>query len=241
MTTTLWSIPASTLSTDDLKNKATVLKQRLLSITQRFSDVRFATSLAAEDMVLMDAIIESSIEIKLFTLHTGRLHQETIDFIKTTEDHYQIQIQSVYPQESNVALFVNQYGLNGFYDSEEAKKACCGVRKVKPLTTALMGADAWLTGQRREQSSTRVELNFEELDDARSITKFNPLFDWAESEIWAYIQQEQVPIHPLHLRGYPSIGCEPCTRAVKKGEDLRAGRWWWLQSGSKECGLHVQP
>lgn len=129
MTTTLWSIPASTLSTDDLKNKATVLKQRLLSITQRFSDVRFATSLAAEDMVLMDAIIESSIEIKLFTLHTGRLHQETIDFIKTTEDHYQIQIQSVYPQESNVALFVNQYGLNGFYDSEEAKKRVVGFVK----------------------------------------------------------------------------------------------------------------
>jgi len=108
------------------------------------------------------------------------------------------------------------------------------------LNKALLGADAWLTGQRREQAVTRSDLPLRELDDARNIAKYNPLFDWTESEVWAYLQSKQVPIHPLHFQGYPSIGCEPCTRAVKAGEDIRAGRWWWLQQDSKECGLHVK-
>jgi phosphoadenosine phosphosulfate reductase len=234
-----WSIPENTPSTSELAKKTVTLKQRLLDITSRFSDVRFATSLAAEDMVITDAITQSKANIQLFTLATGRLHQETVDMTNTTENHYGISIAKVYPAEGDVQAFIDQYGTNGFYDGEEAKKACCGARKIKPLNAALLGADAWLTGQRREQSTTRVELNFEELDDARDIPKFNPLFDWTEADIWAYIKQEQVPIHPLHLKGYPSIGCEPCTRQVKKGEDIRAGRWWWLQSDSKECGLHA--
>jgi phosphoadenosine phosphosulfate reductase len=235
----LWSIPSSTLTPDELADKSAVLKQRLIDISNRFSDVRFATSLAAEDMVITDAIAKSKTKIKLFTLATGRLHQETVDMVKTTENHYGVSIAKIYPQDSDVQTFVDQYGMNGFYDGEEPKKACCGARKIKPLNAALLGADAWLTGQRREQSTTRTELNFEELDDARGIAKFNPLFDWTEADIWTYIKQENVPIHPLHLKGYPSIGCEPCTRQVKKGEDVRAGRWWWLQSDSKECGLHV--
>jgi phosphoadenosine phosphosulfate reductase len=235
----LWSIPPSTLTPDELADKSAVLKQRLIDISNRFSDVRFATSLAAEDMVITDAIAKSKTKIKLFTLATGRLHQETVDMVKTTENHYGVSIAKIYPQDSDVQTFVDQYGMNGFYDGEEPKKACCGARKIKPLNAALLGADAWLTGQRREQSTTRTELNFEELDDARGIAKFNPLFDWTEADIWTYIKQENVPIHPLHLKGYPSIGCEPCTRQVKKGEDVRAGRWWWLQSDSKECGLHV--
>ena len=236
---TFWSIPPSTLSPVELVEKSTVLRQRLSDISNRFSDVRFATSLAAEDMVITDAISKAGANIKLFTLATGRLHQETVDMVKTTEDHYGITIEKVYPQESDVQAFIDQYGMNGFYDGEEPKKACCGARKIKPLNAALLGADAWLTGQRREQSTTRTELNLEELDDARGIAKFNPLFDWTEADIWAYIKQGNAPIHPLHLKGYPSIGCEPCTRQVKKGEDIRAGRWWWLQSDSKECGLHV--
>ena len=234
-----WSIPENIPSTSELTKKTTTLKQRLLDITSRFSDVRFATSLAAEDMVITDAITQSKANIQLFTLATGRLHQETVDMTKITENHYGISIAKAYPEDSDVQAFIDQYGMNGFYDGEEAKKACCGARKIKPLNAALLGADAWLTGQRREQSTTRVELNFEELDDARGIPKFNPLFDWTEADIWAYIKQEHVPIHPLHLKGYPSIGCEPCTRQVKKGEDIRAGRWWWLQSDSKECGLHI--
>ena len=239
MTPKLWSIPTSTLSAAELAEKSTILKQRLADITKRFSDVRFATSLAAEDMVITDAISKANAKIKLFTLATGRLHQETIEMIKTTEDHYGLSITKVYPLESDVQAFIDQYGMNGFYDGEEPKKACCGARKIKPLNAALLRADAWITGQRREQSTTRTELHLEELDDARDIPKFNPLFDWSEADIWAYIKQENVPIHPLHLKGYPSIGCEPCTRQVKKGEDIRAGRWWWLQSASKECGLHV--
>ena len=234
-----WFIPVSSLGAGELAEKSSILKQRLADIAKRFSDVRFATSLAAEDMVITDAISKVNAKIKLFTLATGRLHQETIDMVKTTEDHYALSIAKVYPIESDVQAFIEQYGMNGFYDGEEPKKACCGARKIKPLNAALLGADAWITGQRREQSTTRTELNLEELDDARGITKFNPLFDWSEADIWAYIKQENVPIHPLHLKGYPSIGCEPCTRQVKKDEDIRAGRWWWLQSDSKECGLHI--
>jgi phosphoadenosine phosphosulfate reductase len=234
-----WAIPPSALTSAELAEKSATLKQRLIDIAKHFKDVRFATSLAAEDMVITDAISKASANIKLFTLATGRLHQETVDMVKTTEDRYGVSIEKVYPKEDDVQAFIEQYGMNGFYEGEEPKKACCGARKIKPLNAALLGADAWLTGQRREQSTTRTELNLEELDDARGITKFNPLFDWTEADIWAYIKQENVPIHPLHLKGYPSIGCEPCTRQVKKGEDIRAGRWWWLQSDSKECGLHV--
>ena len=239
MTPEFWSIPANTLIAAELSEKTATLKQRLLSIAEKFSDVRFATSLAAEDMVITDTVAQSKAKIALFTLATGRLHQETVDMIKATADHYGISITKAFPEEVDVQAFIDQYGMNGFYDGEEAKKACCGARKIKPLNAALIGADAWLTGQRREQSTTREELNFEEHDDARGIAKFNPLFDWTEADIWAYIKQGNVLIHPLHLKGYPSIGCEPCTRQVKKGEDIRAGRWWWLQSDSKECGLHI--
>ena len=234
-----WSIPPSNLTPVELAEKSAILKQRLLDISNRFSDVRFATSLAAEDMVITDALVKAGAKIELFTLATGRLHQETVDMVKTTEDHYDVVIEKAYPNEDDVQAFIDQYGMNGFYDGEEPKKACCGARKIKPLNAALLGADAWITGQRREQSTTRTELNLEEHDDARGIAKFNPLFDWTEADIWAYIKQGDVPFHPLHLKGYPSIGCEPCTRQVKKGEDIRAGRWWWLQSDSKECGLHV--
>jgi phosphoadenosine phosphosulfate reductase len=239
MTPQLWSIPVSTLTPEQLAEKSATLYKRLQDISARFSKVRFATSLAAEDMVITDAISKTKTSIALFTLATGRLHQETVDMVKTTEDQYGLRIDKIYPHEVDIDAFVDQYGMNGFYDGEEAKKACCGARKIKPLNAALIGADAWLTGQRREQSTTRTELHFEEMDEPRGIAKFNPLFDWTEADIWAYIKQESVPIHPLHLKGYPSIGCEPCTRQVKQGEDIRAGRWWWLQSDSKECGLHI--
>jgi len=240
ITPVFWSIPQSELSAAELATKSAELVQRLSTISDRFKDVRFATSLAAEDMVVTDAIKKANAKIKLFTLATGRLHQETVDMVDTTEKHYGLSIEKIYPQEKDVQAFIDQYGMNGFYDGEEPKKACCGARKIKPLNAALIGADAWITGQRREQSTTRTELNLEELDEARGIAKFNPLFDWSEADIWAYIKQENVPIHPLHFKGFPSIGCEPCTRQVKQGEDIRAGRWWWLQSYSKECGLHVK-
>ena len=237
---TLWSIPQHNISPEIIDAKAQVLFERLNTIAKEHQDVRFATSLAAEDMVVTDAIVKSGAKISLFTLATGRLHQETIDITAQVQKHYGISIASVAPESTDVDTFVAQYGLNGFYDTEEAKKACCGARKIKPLNKALLGADAWLTGQRREQAVTRSDLPLRELDDARHIAKYNPLFDWTESEVWAYLQSKEVPIHPLHFQGYPSIGCEPCTRAVKAGEDIRAGRWWWLQQDSKECGLHVK-
>jgi len=236
----LWSIPKHEITSEVIEAKAQVLFDRLSEIAAEHQDVRFATSLAAEDMVVTDAIVKSGAKISLFTLAIGRLHQETIDMTSQVQKHYGVSVASVAPEASDVEAFIAQYGLNGFYDTEEAKKACCGARKIKPLNKALLGADAWLTGQRREQAVTRSDLPLRELDDARNIAKYNPLFDWTESEVWAYLQTKQVPIHPLHFQGYPSIGCEPCTRAVKAGEDIRAGRWWWLQQDSKECVLHVK-
>lgn len=236
----LWAIPQHNITATALDAKAEVLYERLKTIAAEHQDVRFATSLAAEDMVVTDAIVQSGAKISLFTLATGRLHQETIEMTAQVQKHYGVSIASVAPEAGDVDAFIAQYGLNGFYDTEEAKKACCGARKIKPLNKALVGADAWLTGQRREQAVTRSDLPLRELDDARNIAKYNPLFDWTEPEVWAYLQGKQVPVHPLHFQGYPSIGCEPCTRAVKADEDIRAGRWWWLQKDSKECGLHVK-
>ena len=235
----LWTIPEEHLTLAQVDYLYEKLVNRLKQITEKYQDVRFATSLAAEDMVITDAIAKENIRIQLFTLNTGRLHQSTLGMHQLVQQHYKIEIQSIEPQPENVNQYLRDFGLNGFYDSEEAKKKCCDVRKVQPLQKALQGADAWLTGQRREQAVTRTQLEFEEHDQARDIAKFNPIFDFSEKEMWAYLLKRQVPIHSLHHQGYPSIGCEPCTRAIKQGEDIRAGRWWWLQQDSKECGLHV--
>jgi phosphoadenosine phosphosulfate reductase len=236
----LWQIPSSNLSTAHLQAKLDELVARLTDIKTRHGEVKFATSLAAEDMVLTDAIVHAKVDIHLFTLETGRLHAQTVQMIDTVEKHYGVVIERLYPAQVDVDQFISQYGLNGFYDSEEAKKACCNIRKVKLLNQALITVDAWLSGQRREQAVTRADLPFEEKDADRGVAKFNPLFDWTEADVWAYLEWRGVPMHPLHLQGYPSIGCEPCTRAIKQGEDVRAGRWWWLQQESKECGLHVK-
>ncbi len=235
----LWKIPATQVNHAELDKKIDILRQRLERITQSKKNVRFATSLAVEDMVLTDAIVSNHLPITIFTLKTGRLHAETLEMIKRTESHYQIRIEAAHPDVNAITQYVNQFGVNGFYDSQDAKKACCNVRKVEPLNRMLEGADAWLTGQRKEQAVTRGELSFQEFDSARGIAKFNPLFDWTQNEIWSYVQTRNVPVHALHTQGYASIGCEPCTRAIRENEDVRAGRWWWLQSESKECGLHV--
>lgn len=236
----LWQIPQVDIPAAQIEAKAKELQERIAEITRRFKDVRFATSLAAEDMVITDAISTVKAGVKLFTLETGRLHQETLGMIGTVESHYGITIERAKPEQFDVDVYLAQYGLNGFYDSEEAKKACCYARKVKPLNYVLAGAQAWISGQRRDQAVTRSALVLEEQDQERLMVKFNPLFDWTDADVWAYIQARRVPIHPLHLKGYPSIGCEPCTRAVREGEDIRSGRWWWLSQDSKECGLHVK-
>ncbi len=240
-TSPLWRIPEHPADASALKQKISTLHARLKEIARAHEIVRFATSLAAEDMVLTDAIASTHANIGLFTLDTGRLHAETLQMVEQTEAHYGVHIERQQPAASDVAAYINAYGLNGFYETEEAKKACCFARKIAPLNLALAGAQAWLTGQRREQAVTRDGLDFQEIDAARNMSKYNPLYDWSENEIWAYIHTRQVPIHPLHHQGYASIGCEPCTRAIRANEDVRAGRWWWLQKESKECGLHVAP
>ena len=234
----LWRMPAVSVDAARIAERAAELADRLITISASYRDIRFASSMAAEDMVVTDAIVRSGSAIRIFTLDTGRMHDETLEMIQRTATHYGIEIQRIRPDLRDIQSYVRQYGLNGFYESEQAKKFCCNVRKVIPLNLALQGADAWLTGQRRQQAVTRTELVFRENDAERDMAKFNPIFDWTDAEVWAYLHHRQVPVQPLHGQGYPSIGCEPCTRAIGVDEEIRAGRWWWLQQENKECGLH---
>ena len=211
----------------------------LSRIARDFSPAVFASSLAAEDMVLTDLILRAKLPIGIFTLETGRLHQETLGMVDRIKETYGYDVQLYKPEPAAVDAYVQQNGLNAFYDSVEMRKECCRIRKVEPLNRALAGNKAWVTGQRRAQSTTRAELAVQEDDAAHGMTKFNPLADWSEEDVWNYIQSNKVPYNPLHDKGYPSIGCEPCTRAIQPGEDVRAGRWWWENPESKECGLHV--
>lgn len=216
-----------------------VLVERLGKIAGAHDIVKFASSLAAEDMLLTHVILRNRLPIHIFTLNTGRLHDETVGMLERVKARYGYEIAQYVPQAEAVDHYVAAHGRNAFYESVDLRKECCQIRKVEPLGRALSDANAWLTGQRREQSVTRGELAFAEQDEARGIAKYNPLFDWSEAQVWAYLTARDVPVNPLHARGYPSIGCEPCTRAIKPGEDSRAGRWWWESKDSKECGLHA--
>ena len=212
---------------------------RLTQIAARHAHAKFASSLAAEDMVLTHAILSRGLPIAIFTLNTGRLHAETVSMLDRVRERYGYEIEQWHPNPAAVDGYVRDHGLNSFYESVELRKQCCAIRKVEPLNRALVGADAWLTGQRREQSVTRAELRADEHDAERGIAKYNPLVDWTEADVRDYLAHFDVPQNPLHARGYPSIGCEPCTRAVRPGEDSRAGRWWWESRDSRECGLHI--
>ncbi|MFI4941489.1 MAG: phosphoadenylyl-sulfate reductase, partial [Burkholderiales bacterium] len=211
----------------------------LTRVATDFLPAALASSLAAEDMVLTDMILRAKLPVSIFTLETGRLHAETLSVVTRIREIYGYDVALYRPQPEAVDRYVAQNGLNAFYDSVEMRKECCRIRKVEPLNRALSGQKAWLTGQRRSQSSTRADLNVQEFDEAHGIAKFNPLADWSELDVWHYIRSNNVPYNPLHDKGYPSIGCEPCTRAIQPGEDVRAGRWWWENPESKECGLHV--
>ncbi len=208
-------------------------------IAHDFSPAVFASSLAAEDMVITDLILKAGLPIKIFSLDTGRLHPETLAVLDKVKASYDYEIALYRPQPEAVDAYVAQNGLNAFYDSVEMRRECCRIRKVEPLGRALAGNKAWVTGQRRAQSTTRAELHIEEDDAAHGMTKFNPLADWSEDDVWNYIRANDVPYNALHDQGYPSIGCAPCTRAIEPGEDVRAGRWWWENPDSKECGLHL--
>jgi len=221
---------------DDVLSGTRSLLER---IAADFSPAVFASSLAAEDMVITDLILRAKLPITIFTLETGRLHAETVGMIDRIRETYAYEVVLYKPEAAAVASYVAANGLNAFYDSIEMRKECCRIRKVEPLKRALTGKQAWITGQRRAQSATRSELAMQEHDAAHGLQKFNPLADWSEDDVWHYIRSHQVPYNPLHEKGYPSIGCEPCTRAIEPGEDIRAGRWWWESPDSKECGLHV--
>ena len=211
----------------------------LQRIARDFTPAVFASSLAAEDMVLTDLILKNKLPIGIFSLETGRLHPETLAMVDKVKEVYGYDITLYRPDTAAVDDYVAKNGLNAFYDSVEMRRECCRIRKVEPLSRALAGNQAWVTGQRRAQSATRTSLMVEEDDPAHFMTKFNPLADWSEQDVWDYIKGNNVPYNALHDQGFPSIGCAPCTRAIEPGEDVRAGRWWWENPDSKECGLHV--
>lgn len=196
------------------------------------------TSLGAEDQVLTDMIAKIDKSTKIFTLDTGRVFPETYQTLHETNKKYGINVEIYFPNSEKVERMVNEKGINLFYDSVEDRKSCCQIRKIEPLKRAMMDVDVWVTGIRREQSITRILTEVVEFDLVNGKIKINPLLDWTEEDLWNYIKENEVPYNKLHDCGFPSIGCEPCTRAVKEGEDVRAGRWWWEAPEQKECGLH---
>lgn len=199
--------------------------------------VTFSTSLGQEDQVITQLIADANLPVTIFSLDTGRLYPETLNLLSRTEAKYTQNIKVYYPTTSSVENLVSEIGINGFYDSVENRKSCCFVRKVEPLKRALAGNEVWITGLRAEQSANRSDMKRIEWDEGNQILKFNPLLDWSFDEMITYISEKKIPYNPLHDKGFVSIGCAPCTRAIAKGEDARAGRWWWEDS-KKECGLH---
>lgn len=199
----------------------------------------FTTSFGIEDQALAHLILERRLDIDLVTLDTGRLFPSTYKLWAETEERYGVRIRSYYPDQAALAAHVADAGINGFYYSKEARTGCCHVRKVEPLARALAGAEAWVTGLRADQSGQRGGVELASWDAERSLIKVAPLFDWTRDQVADFCAAENVPVNPLHAQGFLSIGCEPCTRALKPGEPERAGRWWWESDEAKECGLHV--
>lgn len=218
-------------------NKASLV-EALQFVANRFpNETVFSTSLGQEDQVLTDAICKNNLPVKIFTLDTGRLFYEHYDVLEKTNARYKTNIHVYFPDAGDVETFVNTKGVNGFYESVENRKQCCFIRKVKPLNRALKGAKIWITGLRAEQSANRHDMNILEWDEGHQLYKFNPLIHWEYQQMLDYIKEHNIPYNPLHDKGFISIGCAPCTRAIEPGEDPRAGRWWW-EASKKECGLH---
>jgi phosphoadenosine phosphosulfate reductase len=200
--------------------------------------VVFSTSLGYEDQVISHFIFSNKLPIEVFTLDTGRLFNETYSVLNSTLERYKTPIKVLYPQTEALEKLVSEKGPISFYESLENRKECCYIRKVEPLKRALKGNSIWITGIRAEQSDNRQDMPNLEWDEANQIVKFHPILNWSLDEVKAYIFKHNIPYNPLHDKGFVSIGCAPCTRAVKEGEDFRAGRWWWEQNDKKECGLH---
>jgi phosphoadenosine phosphosulfate reductase len=214
---------------------------RLREAVTAFSPAAFASSFGAEDMVLLDLLHRLALEVDVFTLDTGRLPEETHALFATARVRFGLPIRVLHPDAAEVDAFVSAHGSNAFYEGIELRKRCCEIRKTRPLRRALQGKRLWITGLRREQSISRAEVPVLAHDDAHGLMKLNPLADWSDAEVWAYLRRFDVPVNALHARGFPSIGCAPCTRAVRPGDDPRSGRWWWEQAATRECGLHLDP
>ncbi len=218
------------------------LENRLAEIARAASGpVVFSTSLGLEDQAILDAIAASRVPIGVFTLDTGRHFPETLEALDASERRYGLKIRVVAPDAAETQALVARDGVFGFRSSIEARKACCDIRKVRPLNRALSGAAVWITGLRRAQSAGRAGVPFASWDAEHALVKANPLADWSDADLDGYLKAHDVPVNALHAKGFPSIGCQPCTRAVKPGEDTRAGRWWWENEDGKECGLHNRP
>lgn len=222
-----------------MKDKIELLENALADIAGRYEKISLSSSLSAEDMVLSHVIAMKKLPIEVFTLDTGRLHEETYELMNTIQEKYDNQLKVYFPDAANVESFVSTEGPNAFYNSIDFRKTCCRIRKVEPLKRALSDREVWITGLRSQQSVTREAVEEFSWDAGFNIHKFNPLLSWSHDEVWQFINENDVPYNALHDKGYPSIGCSPCTRAITKGEDERAGRWWWESPETKECGLHV--
>lgn len=211
----------------------------LAQVLQKFGDkIALSSSLGAEDQVLTDMLMKINPKARIFTLDTGRLFPETYDLIDRTSRKYKTKIEVFFPEHQKVEKMVNEKGINLFYESVENRKFCCHLRKIEPLQRAFAKLDAWVCGLRAGQAVTRKDIAQVEWDENNGLVKVNPLASWSEEQVWAYIHEHKVPYNVLHDKGFPSIGCQPCTRAVEPGEDVRAGRWWWENPDTKECGLH---
>lgn len=199
-----------------------------------------SSSLGAEDQVLTHMLLEIDPAFRIFTLDTGRVFPETYDLIAEIRKRFGKDLEVFFPDARQVEPMVREKGINLFYESVENRKLCCHIRKIEPLKRALEGMQAWVTGIRKDQTLNRFNTRVVEWDDTFNLLKINPLFRWSEKKVWDYLREHQIPYNLLHDKGFPSIGCQPCTRAVAAGEDSRAGRWWWEDQGHKECGLHVK-
>jgi len=244
-TETVMLAPLSLTDLDAALTATSDLAQRIRLIRAAIPGrIAFSTSLGLEDQAVLHAISVSRADIDIFTLDTGRHFPETLDTVAASEARYGVKVRLVAPDTNEVEALTSRDGVLGFRNSIEARKACCDIRKVRPLNRALAGAAGWITGLRREQAASRTAIPFAAFDPAMKLVKLNPIADWTIAQLEAFIGEYGVPVNPLHARGFPSIGCAPCTRAVLPGEDIRAGRWWWEQEGTdaiaqKECGLHV--
>lgn len=202
------------------------------------NQIALSTSLGLEDQALTEIVASIDKNAQVFTLDTGRLFPETYDLIDRTSKKFGINIQLYFPDSKSVERMVNENGINLFYDSIDNRKLCCRIRKLDPLARAMKGYKGWITGLRKEQSVTRTDMKLVEWDDNNNMIKINPLIHWSEEDVNHYIEAKNIPVNPLHNKGFASIGCQPCTRAIEEGEDIRAGRWWWEDPDTKECGLH---